>query len=145
MLHSCVRNIGVLLVIIGSALAARADDGKGNEKKPSDAEITRLLVGKWEGADPATGVTGTIRYAKDGTFTGDGTVSLPGNEKIEFHAEGTWKVSDGAILFTITKSTRPGVAPVGIEVKEVVQAIDEKTVRYTRGLGKIKERKRVKE
>jgi hypothetical protein len=34
---------------------------------------------------------------------------------------------------------------VGIEVKEVVHAIDEKTVRYTRGLSKVKERTRVKE
>jgi hypothetical protein len=143
-MHFGMCKVGMLAVIVASAPTARGDDNK-ESKKPPDAEITRLLIGKWKGSDPITGVTGTIQYAKDGTFIGDGKVSLPCKEEIAFHAEGTWKVSKGAILFTITKSTRPGVAPVGIEVKEVVYAIDEKTVRYKRGLGKVKERTRLKE
>ena len=121
-------------------LHATADD-----KKPSDAEITRLLVGKWHGADPTTGVSGTITYAKDGTFVGEGSVPLTDTQKVEFRAEGTWKVADGAIHFKVTKSTRPGVVPVDIEVKEVVLGIDEKSVRYRRGLGKEKVRTRVTE
>lgn len=113
--------------------------------KLSDAEIARLLIGKWQGSDPVTGVTGTLLYLKDGTFKGEGTVTLADGDKIRFQAEGKWKVSEGALYFTITKSTRPGVAPVGIEVKETIHALNETVVRYTRGLGKVKERTRVKD
>src|SRR5438552_347773 len=124
----------VLCVLAGPAFYVRADDNK-DSKKPTDADINRLLIGKWKGNDPITGVTGTIEYAKDGTFTGEGNVPVGDGKTVAFQAEGTWKVSEGAIHFKITKSTRPGVAPVGIEVKEVVLAIDETTIRYKRGLG----------
>jgi len=140
----CVRNLAVCITVCTSVLSAAADDGM-EPKKPTDAEIVKMLVGKWEGTDPITGTSGTIHYAKDGTFTGKGTTPLDDKMKVEFEVEGTWKVSGGAILFTITKSTRPGIAPVGAEVKEVVHAIDEKAIRYTRGLGKEKTRTRVKE
>jgi hypothetical protein len=139
----CTRILACLLV--GAfAQSGRAED-KEQPTAPSDPEITRLLVGKWEGHDPLTGTKGTIHYAKDGTFVGDGTVTLADGEKVMFQVEGSWKVMKGTLHFTITKSTRPGIAPVGVEVKEVVHGINEKTVRYTRGLGSVKERKRIKE
>jgi hypothetical protein len=139
----CTR---LLACLVAGAIAqsGRADD-KDPPKPPADAEIKRLLVGKWEGYDPLTGTKGTIHYAKEGTFVGDGTVTLADGEKVTFQVEGTWKVMKGTLQFTITKSTRPGIAPVGVEVKEVIHSIDEKTVRYTRGLGSVKERKRIKE
>lgn len=121
-----------------------AANGDKAPAKPSDAKINRLLIGAWHGEDHITGVEGTIRYAKDGTFTADGMVPLNGSEKVEFKAEGTWKVSGGAIYFTVTKSSRPGLAPPGFEVKEVVLGIDDTMVRYKRGLGRVKVRTRVK-
>src|SRR3954470_16509025 len=120
-----ISSIIAAMAALLSPLHAPAAD-KPEPGKPTDAEITRLLVGTWHGADAVTGVSGTISYAKDGTFVGEGSVPLTDTQKVEFRAEGTWKVTDGAIHFTITKSTRPGVAPVGIEVKEVVLGIDEK-------------------
>lgn len=136
-------DIRVLACLVVCVMPVAADDVK-DMKKPADADITRLLVGKWDCTDPTAGAAGTISYAKEGTFAGDGTVESRG-EKIEVHIEGTWKVSGGAILATVSKSTRPGVVPIGIEVKEDVHAIDEKSMRFTRGLGKEKSRTRVKE
>jgi len=133
----------VVVAAVWLVPGAAAGDDKA-AAKPSDAEISRLLVGAWHGEDHITGVEGTIRYAKDGTFTADGMVPLNGSEKVEFKAEGTWKVSGGAIYFTVTKSSRPGLAPPGFEVKEVVLGIDDQTVRYKRGLGRVKTRTRVK-
>jgi hypothetical protein len=124
-------------VLLGPLLSAA-------DAVPADAEIMRLLVGKWKGTDSVTGTTGTIDYAKDGTFKGEGTVPLSGGKSVEFQVEGTWQVKDGAIHFKIKKSTRPGVAPVDAEITETVLGIDDKTIRYKRGLGSEKTRERVK-
>ena len=126
-----------------SALPGVADDVK-EPKRPSDKEINLLLIGRWEGADLATGVSGTIHYAKDGTFTADGLVPV-GNKKIGINTVGKWSVSGGTISSTVTKTSRPRIAPVGTEVKEVVNAIDEKSVRFTRGAEQERVRTRVKE
>jgi hypothetical protein len=128
-----------LLALFALAFPAVADD----PKKPTDADINRLLVGKWNCTDPDVGAAGTIRYTKDGNFTGDGTVKIDGQEKIEVHFEGTWSVSKGTIVLVVTKSSRPGIAPVGSQVKETVVAIDQKTLRFIRGLGKEKTRTRM--
>lgn len=130
-------------IVFAAALPGNADDPK-DPKRPSDAQIKLLLIGKWEGADLATGVTGTIRYAKDGTFSADGLVPI-GNKKVEINTVGTWSVSGGSILSTVTKSSRPRIAPVGAEVTEVVNAIDQKAVRFTRGAEQERVRTRVKE
>ena len=124
-----VRNSVMFVAVLGfaSSMAYAADD----PKKPADADINRLLIGKWEGADQATGITGTITYGKDGKFTADGMVPV-GNKKLEVNTEGTWSVSGGTITYKVTKSSRPRVAPVGTEIKEVVNAIDEKNIRFTR-------------
>lgn len=140
-----MRNVKWILLAVATAagLPGLTDDTKG-PKPPSDAEIKLLLIGKWEGADLATGVTGTIRYAEDGTFSADGLVPI-GNRKIEINTVGTWSVSGGTILSTVTKSSRPRIAPVGTEVKEAVHAIDQKAIRFTRGAEQERVRTRVKE
>lgn len=140
-----MRNVKWILLAAATVagLPGLADDAK-DSKPPSDAEINLLLIGKWEGADLATGVTGMIRYAKDGTFSADGVVPI-GNRKVEVNTVGTWSVSGGMILSTVTKSSRPRIARVGTEVKEVVSSIDQKSVRFTRGSEPARVRTRVQE
>jgi hypothetical protein len=130
-------------IAIAATMPSRADDAK-DPKRPSDTEINKLLIGKWEGKDAATGITGTIKYAKDGSFIAEGLVPV-GNKKVEISTSGTWSVSSGTIVSTVTKSSRPRFAPVGSEVKEVVNAIDEKSVKFTRGAEQERVRTRVKE
>jgi hypothetical protein len=72
-----------------------------------------------------------------------GVVALGEGEKADVRLEGTWKVEDETILYKVTKSTHPGLAPVGGEMREKVLAIDAKTLKVRRGVGQERERKRV--
>lgn len=128
-----VAMAGLTAAVLATA-AAGAD-------KPSDEDITRLLVGAWAGS--AAEGSGTIRYAEKGTYTGEATVRA--GKDVRVTIEGTWKVSGGSVLMEITKSSHPGLAPVGTKVTEVVKGIDDTTYRFVRGRDKERERKRVKE
>src|SRR4029450_13717095 len=55
--------------------------------------------------------------------------------KADVRVEGTWKVQGKCILHTVSKSSHPGLAPVGGEVKEHVLAIDGARRRGRRGGG----------
>ena len=128
------------LMIAGCAAPVMAAE------KPGDAEITRLLVGEWTtnisgGAERK--VDGTITYAGGGTFVAAGKVEITDGEPADVRVEGTWKVSGGAVVHAVTKSSHPGLAPVGVELKETVVSIDDKVLRIKRGVGKERERKRV--
>ena len=134
------RVLATTLLLIGSAAAVAG--------VPDDPTITKTLVGRWTtcvAGGSATDPDGTIRYDKAGTFAAQGDVKLGGGEKAEVRLEGTWKVADGSILHTVTKSTHPGLAPVGGELREKVLAIDEKSLRVKRGVGAERERKRLAE
>jgi hypothetical protein len=131
--------VAAVVIAAGLAGGVRAAD------KPADDEIARLMVGTWVSAgDASSGAVGTLHYRADGTLTGTGVVRV-GEEAVEVRVEGTWKVSGGAVLLTLTKSSHPGLAPIGAEAKEVILAIDADSVRYRRGVGKEKTRTRVKE
>jgi hypothetical protein len=114
--------------------------------KFTDAEISRLIVGTWaaEGGAPGAKAEGLTRYKKDGAFSADGSVQL-GELSVMVRVEGTWKVSGGAVHITLTKSSHPGIAPVGAELKNVVTVMGEKEYRYKRGSGPERVRYRVPE
>jgi hypothetical protein len=128
----------LFLLLTGTATAA---DGK-----PGDDEIARKLVGTWTTCmtgGSATEADGTVRYAKDGTFHAAGKVKLGGGEVADVTVDGTWEVKGGAVKETVTKSSHPGLAPVGASIQEKVLAIDDKELTVKRGLGEERVRKRV--
>ncbi len=134
------RICAIAVAFLGSAVAVGG--------VPDDAGITRLLPGKWTttvGGGAEAEANGTVRYDKAGTFLAEGRVALGGGETADARVEGTWKVQDKFILHKVTKSSHPGLAPVGGEMKEHVLAIDEKAMRVKRGIGKERERTRLKE
>jgi hypothetical protein len=129
-------SVFTIAVLVTTAAAAGADD----------AAITKQLAGKWTTCltgGSATEPDGTIRYDAGGTFAAEGKVSIGEGRKADVKVEGSWKVSDGSILHTVTKSTHPGLAPVGGVLKERVISIDAKQMTVKRGVGKERERKRV--
>ncbi len=116
--------------------------------KPDDSTISSSLVGRWTtcvSGGSATEPDGTIRYDKTGTFAAQGEVKLGAGEKAEVRVEGTWKVESGSIIHKVTKSTHPGLAPVGGEMREHVLSIDDKSLHVKRGVGMERERKRLAE
>src|SRR4051812_10555728 len=110
--------VAVVLVIAPAALAA----GQPPQGKPSDADIRRLIVGKWAQeiqTDQGITVKGTTTYRRDGTFTGDAEFSVAG-QTIRIALEGTWKVADGVIAETVEKSNSPAVAKGQVSKDQVV-------------------------
>jgi hypothetical protein len=75
-------------------------------KKLSDADITKLLVGKWRFVpgekDPP--IKMTMTYARDQTFSFEAE-SL--QVKFKAKATGTWKVQKGEIVTTVKENTNP--------------------------------------
>jgi hypothetical protein len=81
---------------------------------PPDAEVTKLLVGTWECHDE------DIPGFKGGGFTlrADGTYSSYAVMKVldkedRVYTEGTWKVEDGVLIQTTTKTNNPEIEKVG--------------------------------
>lgn len=115
-------------------------------ERPTDKDISDQLIGKWTtcvkgGSESET--DGTITFDKGGTFVAEGAVKLGGGEKAQVRVEGKWKVATGAVVMTVTKTTHPGIAPVGGQLKETILSIDEKMMKFKRGVGRERERKRV--
>ncbi|HEX4611371.1 MAG TPA: hypothetical protein VH092_24470 [Urbifossiella sp.] len=131
------RVYAIMVAVVGSATVAA---------EPGDGAISERLVGRWTtcvAGGSSTEADGTIRYGTGGTFVAEGQVSLGGGPKASVRIEGTWKVEDGAILHAVTKSSHPGLAPVGSEMRERVVSIDDQTLRVKRGVGRERERKRM--
>lgn len=129
-----------------AALATSAAD-EPKDKKPTDDDITRLLVGKWEGV--SEDAEGTIEYRKDGTYAAAGKVRAGSDKEVEVRVEGKWSVKDGEVTMEITKSSHPGLAPPGAKPTELVIAIGDKAMRVKsrldKGKDKERERKRIKD
>jgi len=116
--------------------------------KPSDGEITSRLVGTWAtciAGGTSTDPDGSIQYHEDGTFTAEGKIQLGDNATATVKVEGTWKVTSGVIVHGVTKTSHPGIAPLGAEMKEAILAIDDKAMTFKRGVGHKRERKRIQE
>ena len=118
----------------------------GEKAKPSDEQITKSLTGTWTtcvtGGTSAT-ADGTICYKPDGTFLAKGKVKLGDDMTADVQVEGTWKVAAGTVVLKAVKSSHPGLAPVGAEMKEVILAIDAEKMTFKRGVGQERSRKRV--
>lgn len=134
--------IATALVIVCS-LVSRVD---GREGKPSDEEINKLLVGKWsvEETNGNVKIKGTSTYKKDGTLEGEATIDL-GDQKIVLKVSGTWKVKDGVVTETVTKSNRPDIIKEGMTTKDTVVSINDKEYKIKSESGKETTAKRVKE
>ena len=108
-MNRLVLSLGFSLGVCLLAASANSQDAK----KPSDAEIVKLLVGKWKmeklnevGVNAVT----TVNFNKDNTFAYEMKTKSalngkpdPKGKSIELSSSGTWKVVDGAIELTVMK------------------------------------------
>lgn len=139
--------VGVLLLLSSGVLAGRATGGEDPPKKLTDAEIRKLLVGKWaveEGAGKGPKLKGMTHYKADGTFEGEATLE-GGGKSLKITVSGTWKVMDGMIVDTVTKTSAPELIKKGHVSKDRVLSIDDKVLRYKTETGKESARKRIKD
>jgi hypothetical protein len=131
----CHRLCSVIAVLL--ALTTTVTASNPPQAKPSDAEIKKLIVGKWaqeiEGGNGVK-VKGTTTYKRDGTFVGEATIAVAG-QSIHIALEGTWKVQDGVIAETVEKSNSPAVSK-GQVSKDQVLSISQRSMERKDDQGK---------
>ena len=121
--ENAMKWIGISLLAMSAAwlLPATPADGQDKQaKKPSDADLAKLLAGTWSMATEAATDAGKFKntwiyqYKKDGTFTSEVTVTsvADGLKRKEAFA-GKWKVAGGTI-HTILTVVPPSIARVKV-------------------------------
>ncbi len=139
--------VGLLLLTISTTLVSSSSGFDEPPAAPTDAEISKHLVGKWavdEVGEQKLKVKGTAHYKKDGTFEGAATIGN-GESPAKIAISGTWKVADGVITSTVTKSSLSVVIAQGRVYKDQVLAIDEKAIKYKTEAGTDRVRLRLAE
>jgi hypothetical protein len=138
---------GVFILLAAGLMCGLVNAREDQPKKPSDEEITKLLVGKWI-IDEGDGKTepkakGTVNYKKDGTVELEATVDI--GKELKISLSGTWKVSEGVIIATVKKTNVPDIIKEGLVSKDKVISIDDKVLKYKDEMDKEKTHKRAKE
>lgn len=120
------------------------DSGGGltDSRKPSDADIAKLLVGQWKMERPnKLGVTtiSTLNFSKDESFASEMKTNFAVNGKpdprqpIELSTSGTWKVVDGEVELTVLKmkanTALKGAKEVPYVQKLPVNSVTESTLK----------------
>ena len=91
----------VALALLSAVALSGASHAFGQEKKPSEAEITKLLPGKWASKLDTPKVSGNLEseFLEDGTYTLKGKLKK-GDKEIPIDEEGTWKVTENLLVLT---------------------------------------------
>lgn len=91
----------VTLALVSTVALSGASHAFGQEKKPSEAEITKLLPGKWVSNLDTPKISGKLDFAfvKDGTYTLKGKIKK-GDKEIPINEDGTWKVTENRLVLT---------------------------------------------
>jgi hypothetical protein len=91
----------VTLALVSTVALSGASHAFGQEKKPCEAEITKLLPGKWASKLNTPKVSGNLEFAfvKDGTYTLKGKIKK-GDKEIPINEDGTWKVTENRLVLT---------------------------------------------
>lgn len=117
-----MKRVAWVLMLVGSWVIAG---------EPTQADIERLLPGKWRVAETAEGASMEVitTYGKDRSYTLAGVIKTASRD-LTFGASGSWEVSGNQVKISITKSSHPDVIPVGLVGKDTYLAIDDKSITY---------------
>ena len=104
-----MKRIAVLSALMLQVCFVATSVNSQGDKKLSDDDIAKLLVGKWRfesgPADPPLKIT--ITFAMDKTASLE-MESVDANKvRHEIKASATWKIDKGNLVTTITKATDP--------------------------------------
>jgi hypothetical protein len=145
MRNGIVRTLSLGISILSVACVCGGDNPPA---VPTDAEVTKQLVGKWAIEEVSEQgnlkINGTAQYKKDGTFEGQATIGS-GEMPAKIALSGTWKVIDGVIVSSITRSSLPVIIAKGFTSKHQVISIDEKSLKFKTETGKGIVRMRLKD
>lgn len=103
----------------------------GGGVEPGAGELAMRLPGKYKLSHRGSlvRVEAVKAYHADGTYESKGTASVLGIERRLEH-RGRWKLEDGSLVYTLTMSSTPKEAPVGVPLRFEVLSHDGKVLHY---------------
>ena len=99
---------------------------------PAEAEIAKLIVGKWTQEEVINGATikATTTYQKDGSLSGEAVIAKDGRT-LNISVTGTWRISGSNLIEFVEKGTPPQAVPAGgKETTDEVLEINDNILRY---------------
>jgi hypothetical protein len=96
-------------VVASLLLIAGCTTAKAPSTDLEDAEIAKLLIGKWDLSEKEglRSTTGYDLFRADGTFFSEALVEFTGNRYRGTRVSGKWKVLDGNLVETIESAEPP--------------------------------------
>lgn len=94
-------NSFVTLALVSTVALSGASHAFGQDTKPSEAEINKLLPGKWVSEIDTPKVSGKLEsaFGKDGTYTLKGKIKK-GDKEIPIDEGGTWRLTENRLVLT---------------------------------------------
>jgi hypothetical protein len=126
-----MKRMGISLVLALGLFVPALVTNAGEEKKLPDADITKLLVGKWR-FDPGEKnlpIKMTLAFAKDQKYSAEAEAL---HIEYKVNASGTWKVEKGEIVMTTKESTN--AKEIGEVGRAKVISIDDSTLKVPASL-----------
>src|SRR5262249_34662154 len=128
-----VQPIFIVAAVVGSVVPAAAG------QPLSDAQIEKLVVGKWRHEESENDAV--TEYRDDGTFTDEGMIErIEGPVKIR--VSGRWLVRDGAVVEVVQKCDPAGIQP-GTTRYDTALELDANKFRYRTEQGVVRVKTRV--
>ena len=91
----------VTLALVSTVALSGASHAFGQEKKPSEAEITKLLPGKWVSKLNTPKVSGKLESAfVKGLHLHPEGEAQKGDKEIPIDEDGTWEVTENRLVLT---------------------------------------------
>lgn len=129
-MRTFILSILISLCLAGFLIAA------SNQLTPTDSVIQSMIIGNWiiDRSTQTASVKGNIQFSSDGTFYLQFVLNKS-NSTQGYISKGTWKIEDGFIVETITKSNTN--KPTLIITRDKVLNIDENKYTYLTEKGDI--------
>ena len=112
-------------------------------KLMKDDGISRKLLGTWlvhaawKPAPVPTHCDGMEIYTPDGKVAVQGTLTVAAIDKNLFEYEATWKIENGFLIETLTKSSLPKVFRVGATTRDKIIRIGNRKLTYRTEFGRV--------
>jgi hypothetical protein len=106
-----MKTILLVAFCLSVHLASLGQSAPATNQPPSDAEIHRTIIGTWGG--DRNDRHARLTFASNGTCISTNWVTGGQVRNFVSYAESTWRVQNGVLISTITKTTDPALCPLG--------------------------------
>jgi hypothetical protein len=135
------RSLRSLLKIVMSGLVVLCGTGATAVKTPTAQEVesAKALIGTWQlVVEPGEAiiVSAESKFAGDGAFASKGMFQLSSSAPIQVTFSGKWRIEGDTLIMEVTKSSPPGVLPVGVVTRDRILKLDGRSLETRTADGK---------